>query len=372
MSRGQENAEILGIPSTDPRMLAIPLAASSLWLRLVEAMRRMRATTLRFGDHVPDHGELARVLAVSEAELGLCLDPLVRVGLLLREEDGALTSPTLVEQAERRRMDAERRAAAVEAFEAEVARAQAAGEEPPASRRAMTSRTNGRNGGRPRKDGSPPSQRAMPFYGVVPSAPGNPGNPTGFVAKPEVAKPENPSGFEASRGLTDCLDSDQQSVRQSGTHARETQETHDGETRGAETQAKPEPPAAPETLDRIGRRVLAIAGLSAGSWAANSRPIAAAWLSMGLTEAQIVEEAEAAVKRAAPGSIRKIGFFNPVLREAADRRRPGATAEPEVVLTAEQEESYRRAVAGWEAALRGGDFKPKHPRRAAFSSAAAA
>ena len=110
MSRGQDNAELLALQVADPRMLAIPLVAGSLWLRMVEAMRRMGATTLRFGGYVPDEGEMARSLSVSVEELRTGLEPLVQVGLLVQEPDGALSSPLLVAQAERRRLAAERRA----------------------------------------------------------------------------------------------------------------------------------------------------------------------------------------------------------------------------------------------------------------------
>lgn len=373
MSRAQECAEILGIPTVDPRMLAIPLGSSGLWLRLVEAMRRMRSTTLRFGDHAPDGAELARALAVSQQELDECLDPLVRVGLLLRETDGALTSPLLVDQAERRRLAAERREAARAALE----RAIEVGEVPQGTTlRAMTAQMNGRKGGRPRKDGEAAGQRNMPFFGVVPSTSGNPSeNPTGFSGKPSEDKPGTASGFLSSRGLTDCLPEDEQSGRQAAgragaetqeTQRPKTQETQRGETQRAETQAQ-----APAELDRIGHRILALAGLPAKSWGANSRGIVAGWLSTGLSEAELVATAEEAL-RGRPRDVRSLGWFTPVFRQAADDRPPADPEKPVVKLSPEQERRFQAASQEWVAKVTGGDLKARRPSREAFAGEDAA
>ena len=398
MSRGQDCAEILGIPTTDPRMLAIPLGSSGLWLRMVEAMRRMRSTTLRFGEHVPDGDELARAFSISRQELDDCLHPLERVGLLVREEDGALTSPLLVDQAERRRLALERREAARAALE----RAIETGEVPQDTNlRSVTAQINGRKGGRPRKDAKAAGQRNMPFFGAVPSAPGNPGeNPTGFSAKPSEQnptgfltnrseqKPDDAFGSAASRGLPDCSSKENQTGRQSDTRARaetrETQqarthasktqhaETQHAETQHAETQhAETHPLVSPAELDRIGKRMLALARLPATSWGNNSRDIVSSWLATGLTETELVVAAEEALRRR-PRDVRTLGWFTPVFRQAADDRPPADPGEPLVTLTIDQERLYQAATRDWVTKVQARDFKAKRPQRADFAAVHAA
>ncbi len=372
MSRDAD--EVLRLATESVHMRELPFGCSQLWVGVTMAMINARVTTLTFRGRAASVESLARVLACPADDVARCLDPLLEASLLVREPDGGLTCPLLVDQAERRRVAAERREAARTALE----RAIEVGEVPPGTTlRAMTAQMNGRKGGRPRKDGEPAGQRNMPFYGLVPSASGNPSeNPTGFTGKPGEEKPSDVVGSSASRGLTDCLPVQDQAGRQSeGRAGEETQETQHGKTQAAKTQetqrekTQAQVPAA--ELDRIGRRMLALAGLPAASWGANSRSIVAGWLATGLSETELVVAAEEALRRR-PRDVRSLGWFTPLFRQAADDRPAADPDQPQVTLSLEEERRYQAAAREWVDKVKAGDLKARRPTREAFSAEHAA
>lgn len=102
----------------DPRFALAGASAAAIWLRLVRVLQRMGdSSVLRFGSVVGSVAEIALAIRTQETELEPAINRLAELGLLTREEDGALSVPWLAEGAAR----------------------------------ASSARSNGLRGGRPRK-----------------------------------------------------------------------------------------------------------------------------------------------------------------------------------------------------------------------------
>lgn len=103
---------------TDPRFALAGTSAAAIWLRLVRVLQRMGdSSVLRFGSVVGSATEIALAIRTQETELEPGINRLAELGLLAREEDGALSVPWLADGAAR----------------------------------ASSARSNGLRGGRPRK-----------------------------------------------------------------------------------------------------------------------------------------------------------------------------------------------------------------------------
>lgn len=171
MARSAGAGAILELVSRHPALRELPLASTTLLLRAIGAMRELDQPVLRFGNRVPDPAALARVLNVDASEVGALLPGLLECDLLRQDTTGALYSPLLLEQEERRQAQAERRRA--------IEEASAQGGENPVSARTLASRLNGARGGRP-STRAVVGQRQMPLMQVVAGADGN---PTGSAAE---------------------------------------------------------------------------------------------------------------------------------------------------------------------------------------------
>ena len=101
MAKSCECAGLLEMVTRDPRLRTLPAAARMLWLELVMAMRAAGVSVLRFGGHVPDANEMAMLAAMPASDVAANLEAIVGRGLLVRERDGALSSPLLVASANR-------------------------------------------------------------------------------------------------------------------------------------------------------------------------------------------------------------------------------------------------------------------------------
>ncbi len=243
MARSAGAGVILDLVSRHPALRELPLASTTLLLRAIGAMRELDQPVLRFGARVPDPEALARVLNVDPGEAAALLPGLIECDLLRQDAGGALYSPLLLEMEERRQAQAERRRALEEAA------AQAG--EGPVSARAMASRVNGANGGRPRTRG-PEGQRQMPLVQVVA---GSDGNPTGYDGR-------NPAGsFSETHRVLTSASTLAEAEAQTQTLAEESQGRTEGLARAIASDAETHgnPAAKPQTKTQAGAPVDVVA-----------------------------------------------------------------------------------------------------------------
>lgn len=117
----------------DPKVVTMPAAAQTLWIRTVTAMQNSNISVLRFGSEIMNPTGIALFIQMAETEIETHLETVIGRGLLKYDADGALMCPMLV---------------------ASISRAE-------------INRNNGLKGGRPRKTPVPPGQTAlmMPING---------------------------------------------------------------------------------------------------------------------------------------------------------------------------------------------------------------
>jgi len=111
----------------DPRVVTLPAAAQTLWIRVITAMQNSGISVLRFGSDIMKPSEIGLFVGIAETEIETHLGRLIERGLLRRDDDGAVICPMLA---------------------ASMSRAE-------------INRINGKRGGRPRKDASPPGQSSL-------------------------------------------------------------------------------------------------------------------------------------------------------------------------------------------------------------------
>ncbi|OUJ09317.1 hypothetical protein [Gluconobacter sp. DsW_058] len=129
----------------------LPAEQRGVFHSLMDALKAARDVVFRVGGRALDDAQVAQMACETVDVLQRVLPELEFTRFILRDEDGALYSPHLVERHIRRLERAEARAERQRHLEEFQAR-QAAGEfAPDASVKAMTSRANADKGGRPRK-----------------------------------------------------------------------------------------------------------------------------------------------------------------------------------------------------------------------------
>lgn len=357
-----------------PMFRGMSVCAQGLYIRAIGVMREMGQCDLRTGSLPADADWLSRTLGVSERELEH-FDRLVLAGALERDEAGYLSSPLLRQQQERRARQAEARREVRVEIDRRNAEADAAGlPRPNLSARHLANITNGRLGGRP--SSRTKGQREL----LGPQLIASEGNPVGFSGNPDG----NPLGFgepadenggfsPASRGLSVCLDSEDplnQTDRQAESRPRaETQEPTENPI--GKTHANPASKTHElDTVERVGREVLAIASLDQASWGENSRPIVEAWFAMGLSDGDVISEAKRLVA-ASSGRIRKLGWFNSgfdAIVKARGHVRAASAVPTAVRVDGDAQRKLDLARQAWEALPPAEKMKTRLPRLQDFSA----
>lgn len=129
----------------------LPAEQRGVFHSLMDALKAARDVVFRVGGRALDDAQVAQMACESADVLRRVLPELEFTRFILRDEDGALYSPHLVERHIRRLERAEARAERQRRLE-EFQERQTAGEfAPDAGVKAMTSRANAAKGGRPRK-----------------------------------------------------------------------------------------------------------------------------------------------------------------------------------------------------------------------------
>jgi hypothetical protein len=111
----------------DPRVVTMAPAAQTVWIRILTAMQNSGISVLKFGSDIMNQTGIALFIQIAETEIETHLQTIIDRNLLARDADGAVSCPMLVS----------------------------------AATRAEINKINGSKGGRPRKDGAPPGQRAL-------------------------------------------------------------------------------------------------------------------------------------------------------------------------------------------------------------------
>ena len=153
----------LQIPATFDRdnvpsmafLKVLPAEQRGVFHSLMDALKAAREVVFRVGGRALDDAQVAQMACEHVDVLQRVLPELEFTRFILRDEDGALYSPHLVERQIRREERAQARAEKQRRLE-EFQERQDAGEfAPEASVKAMTSRANASKGGRPRKGEKP-------------------------------------------------------------------------------------------------------------------------------------------------------------------------------------------------------------------------
>jgi len=111
----------------DPRVVTMPAAAQTVWIRIVTAMQASGISVLKIGNQMMNRTGIALFIQIAETEIETHLETIIERGLLARDADGAVSCPMLQQ----------------------------------AATRSEVNRINGSKGGRPRKDGTPAGQRSL-------------------------------------------------------------------------------------------------------------------------------------------------------------------------------------------------------------------
>lgn len=157
----------LQIPATFDRdnvpsmafLKVLPAEQRGVFHSLMDALKAAREVVFRVGGRALDDAQVAQMACEHVDVLQRVLPELEFTRFILRDEDGALYSPHLVERQIRREERAAAHAEKQRRLE-EFQERQDAGEfAPEASVKAMTSRTNATKGGRPRKGETPEEAR---------------------------------------------------------------------------------------------------------------------------------------------------------------------------------------------------------------------
>ncbi|MBF0857621.1 hypothetical protein HKD24_00115 [Gluconobacter sp. LMG 31484] len=147
------------VPSTFDRddipamafLKVLPAEQRGVFHSLMDALKSARDVVFRVGGRALDDAQVAQLACENVEVMRRVLPELELTRFMLRDEDGALYSPHLVERQIRRAERAAARAAQPRRLEEFKARQEAGEFAPGASVKAMTSRANAFKGGRPRK-----------------------------------------------------------------------------------------------------------------------------------------------------------------------------------------------------------------------------
>lgn len=158
---------MLQIPATFDRddvpsmafLKVLPAELRGVFHSLMDALKSARDVVFRVGGRALDDVQVAQMACENVEVLRRNLPELEFTRFILRDEDGALYSPHLVERQIRRAERAQARAAQQHRREEFQTRQEAGEFAPGASVKAMTSRANAFKGGRPRKGETPEQAR---------------------------------------------------------------------------------------------------------------------------------------------------------------------------------------------------------------------
>ncbi|MCP1235953.1 hypothetical protein NKW55_04950 [Gluconobacter kondonii] len=150
---------MLQIPTTFDRddvpsmafLKVLPAELRGVFHSLMDALKSARDVVFRVGGRALDDVQVAQMACENVEVLRRVLPELEFTRFILRDEDGALYSPHLVERQIRREERAQARAEQQRRLEEFQARQEAGEFAPEAGVKAMTSRANASKGGRPRK-----------------------------------------------------------------------------------------------------------------------------------------------------------------------------------------------------------------------------
>ena len=150
---------MLQIPATFDRddvpsmafLKVLPAELRGVFHSLMDALKSARDVVFRVGGRALDDVQVAQMACENVEVLRRVLPELEFTRFILRDEDGALYSPHLVERQIRREERAQARAERQRRLEEFQARQEAGEFAPEAGVKAMTSRANASKGGRPRK-----------------------------------------------------------------------------------------------------------------------------------------------------------------------------------------------------------------------------
>ncbi|MFT8522726.1 hypothetical protein [Gluconobacter oxydans] len=137
----------------------LPAEQRGVFHSLMDALKSARDVVFRVGGRALDDAQVAQLACENVEVMRRVLPELELTRFMLRDEDGALYSPHLVERQIRRAERAAARAAQPRRLEEFKARQEAGEFAPDASVKAMTSRANAFKGGRPRKGETPEQAR---------------------------------------------------------------------------------------------------------------------------------------------------------------------------------------------------------------------
>jgi len=157
----------LQIPATFDRddvpsmafLKVLPAELRGVFHSLMDALKSARDVVFRVGGRALDDVQVAQMACENVEVLRRVLPELEFTRFILRDEDGALYSPHLVERQIRREERAQARAEQQRRLEEFQVRQEAGEFAPGVSVKAMTSRTNAFKGGRPRKGETPEQAR---------------------------------------------------------------------------------------------------------------------------------------------------------------------------------------------------------------------
>jgi len=138
----------------------LPAEQRGVFHSLMDALKSARDVVFRVGGRALDDAQVAQLACENVEVMRRVLPELELTRFMLRDEDGALYSPHLVERQIRRAERAAARAEQQRRLEEFQARQEAGEFAPGASVKAMTSRANAAKGGRPRKNETPEQARA--------------------------------------------------------------------------------------------------------------------------------------------------------------------------------------------------------------------
>ncbi len=149
----------LQIPATFDRdnipamafLKVLPAEQRGVFHSLMDALKSARDVVFRVGSRALDDAQVAQLACEHVEVLRRVLPELELTRFMLRDDDGALYSPHLVERQIRREERAQARAERQRRLDEFQARQDAGEFAPEASVKAMTSRANAAKGGRPRK-----------------------------------------------------------------------------------------------------------------------------------------------------------------------------------------------------------------------------
>ncbi|MFT8480203.1 hypothetical protein [Gluconobacter oxydans] len=346
---------MLQIPATFDRddvpsmafLKVLPAELRGVFHSLMDALKSAREVVFRVGGRALDDVQVAQMACENVEVLRRNLPELEFTRFILRDEDGALYSPHLVERQIRRAERAAVRAEQQRRLEEFQARQEAGEFAPGASVKAMTSRTNALRGGRPRKgetaeqarerrEREANQQREMRLLTPVTGGRNSETENQNQFSKGVLVSGD--LGFETGLEVSVDLESE-----------KDISPSNSKSTKPAETQTdKPVLEISESLISQTVARVLKIGRLPDGQ-AGFAKSICGRFLRQGLPADVLVEAVKQHTEKMALNgdAANKMGAFcKPIERFWADHQAGVSTApEPEPVPLEDWEEQARAAFA---------------------------